>query len=189
MTLRRSFLPSSGLGFILIALPVTAVLAAAIWLAASAAYENVRFAQTAEQLLSLVALARDSASKDPNFGRQPGENLIASLIRRGQLAAPGDGAQQTLTNDWQGEVRAETSQPFLMRLETELPARDCRRLALFLSNDLKALALQKMEAREGNGFWRLFYDVDGGQGFSQPAAAVACGQGEQVTLALTLRLH
>jgi hypothetical protein len=176
------------LGRLAFELTVIGVIAGALWLAASAAYENIHFVRTTGQILSLIAIARDDAAKEPAFGRA-GEDLMESLLRRGQIPGVRAEAVSAPGNAWGGAIRAEIVSPTVMRFETDLPTRDCRRLALFFGKDAADLALLSMEARDQNGPWRQFYDQSSNQQLGPSAADAACGWGEHATLALTLRLR
>jgi len=183
-------LPESAFGFFVFVLPVLCVILFALWLAATAAVENVRFAQTASQLLSLISTLRDDAAKEPNFGLQPGEDLIATLIRRGQIVGSGGDTQTWLLNSWHGAIRATTAQPTLTRLETDLPTADCRRMALFFGRARRDTGLQRMEAHGGSGGWRAIYDNTGADADPNVRAVdAACGEEPQASLALLLRLR
>lgn len=170
--------------------PVACAIFAAMWLTAAAAYENVRFAKTAEQLLSLIAVTQDDAAKDPDFGRRPGEDLLVDLARQGvQAAGFGSETPGKPVNAWHQPIRMTAVSSTTMRLETDVSAPACRRLALFFGKDAQDLKLQTMEAREENSHWRTFFSNAAGQALGYLAVNAGCGQTEYVTLALTLPLR
>ncbi len=172
-----------------IIIPIIGVIAVASWLAIAAAYENIRFAQATDQILALIAIAHDYASKDQNFGATLNEDLLNRLVQTGKVPPPKDGPQGGFINAWQGAVTATAIPGFLMRLETHVPTRDCRRLALFFGKDAKDLALTQMEAREEGGAWRQFYAAPDSIDISPTIIDAACGQASWSTLALIFRLH
>ncbi len=183
-------LPESPLGFFVFVLPVLSVILFALWLAAAAAVENVRFAQTTSQLLSIISMLRDDAAKEPAFGLQPGEDMVATLIRRGQIVGSGNDPQTWLLNSWRGAIRVTITQPTMARLETDLPAADCRRMALFFGRARRDAGLQRMEARGSSGNWRALYDNTAADADPEVRAIdAACGQEPQASLALLLRLR
>lgn len=163
---------------------VVTVLAAAIALVVMSFYENIRFARGTDQIINLVAGARSAGIQDQNFAQRPGEDLIDALRREGQLAGS---EGQPLDNPWQGNMRIRTVKPSIIRIETDVPVNECRRLALFFAKAARDLGLQSMEAREGTGIWRLFYDLSQSR-VSSRAVEAACGQEPQAELALVLRI-
>ena len=186
----KNLLPSSPGGFLLAALPIFGVIAFALWLTADAAVENVRFAQTTGQLLNLISLLQGDAAKEPNFGLQAQEDLVATLIRRGQITGSGNDPKTWLLNSWRGAIRAMTVQPSVAQIETDVPAADCRHLALFFGRDAREIGLQVMEARSGPGSWRIFYDSASlGADPDIRAVSAACGTEPFAALALVLKLR
>ena len=177
-------------GFLIFAVPVVAAIAAAIWLTAAAAYENVKFVRGTDQLLSLMRLAHADATADSGFGQKAGEDLINDFVRRGQIASPP-------LNSWGGEVRMQIQPLPFMRVETDVPVPSCRRLAFFFGKNAQDFNLQKMEGREGNGLWQLIYNNNAaktdtaiaGQEIDYRTINAACGDGPVATLALTLGLR
>jgi hypothetical protein len=178
------FIPDlASLGFFILALPVTVAIAGGIWLAAAAAYENVKFVRCTDQLLSIIGFARDDAAMDAEFGQTSGEDLLDDLVRRAQFMGPP-------VNSWGGELRVVAWPLPYMRIETELPVRACRRLAHFFGKDANALKLQKMDARDEKGVWHSIYDAAGGtQMFDYQLINTACGGAKETTLSITLRLR
>jgi hypothetical protein len=176
------------LGSSLLAAAVAVAVLVAVWLALAAAYENVRFARATDQVLGLVAAARDQAGRDPSFGLRTGEDLLVRLARAGQpLPGTLDGA--ALRNTWGGQVTATALPASLMRLEMQLPVYNCRRLALFISQDAQDLGVQRMEAQGAGTAWKSFHDAaEGGQADSLSINA-ACGPASWATLALVFRLR
>jgi hypothetical protein len=132
-----------------------------------------------EQVLSFVAMAKDNAAKDPNFGQAAGEDLMEDLVRRAQL-------MNRLENPWSGGVRAVAQSP-LMRIELDVPSRACRRLAIFFGKNADDLKLAKMETRKENGTWQLLDATTPIPNY--PAINKACGEDQGTTLALTLQLR
>jgi hypothetical protein len=157
----------------------------ALWLAAAAIYENVRFADTSGQLLSLIATAQDMAAKDSDFDKRAGEDLLADLRRLAQIQDNGSGPK----NAWHQAIHLTAPAPSITRLETDVPAPACRRLALFFGKDAHDLKLQAMEARGENGVWRRFFDGAAGSTPNYAMIDAACGSTGYTTLALILALR
>jgi hypothetical protein len=173
-----------------LAFPVVVIVLVAVGIAIAAMRENVRFAHATDQVIGLVASVRDFSAHEKTFAIQSGEDVLATLARNGLIAAPINvGPPVTLANPWRGAVRAFVAEPYLIRLETNLPAHECQRLAIFFARSSGAVGLQVMEAHEGvDGGWRRFYDAVHGTNLTEKQVEAACGHGPQSTLAMGFRL-
>ncbi len=179
----------SSFGSFFLIVPVAGAVFAAIWLTAAAAYENVHFANTSGQVLSLIALLQDDASKDEYFAKQANQDLLTQLIRRGQIPMPQDGSLAKLENGWHRPIRLMLIAPSVAKLETDVPAAACRRLALLFGSDAPVLKLQVMEARAQNGAMQSIFDKNNNQKIEETTTEDACGKVGQSTLALILQLR
>ncbi|MFY9288871.1 MAG: hypothetical protein WAO98_10270 [Alphaproteobacteria bacterium] len=167
-----------------IIIPVVAIIIMATVITAASVLENIRFARATDQILSLVGTARDYTVHEKNFGLEVNEDLIASLIRNGQLP------QIPIINPWKEEVKARITSPSVMRLEITVPVHECRRLAFFFLKDAVALRLKLMEAREGNsGVLRRFYDSSLPVLADPKPVEAGCGETPQATLLLSFNLR
>ncbi|HEU0117111.1 MAG TPA: hypothetical protein VFR09_00635 [Alphaproteobacteria bacterium] len=185
----RSNLGRDILGWIISA-PVIAIIAAAIWIAASSVVENMHFARATQQIIGVLAAAHDYAGREKNYTMQSGEDLVASLARIGTLTdIAKDPPPAHFFNPWSGAVQAVAAGPTTMRLETEVPVRDCRRLALFFAKEARSLGLQIMEARSGEGgVWRRFLNEEQDTIVDARPIEAACGDEPEARLALVFRL-
>lgn len=182
---KASFIPGlASVGFFILAIPVGLAIIVTIWLTAAAAYENVKFVRCNDQLLTIISMARDDAATDSDFGARAGEDLVDDLMRRAQLL-------NLPVNNWGGAVRAVMETPPLIRVETDVPVRACRRLALFFGKDASALKLVKIEAHEEKSNWIIIYDDSNTNAatFDYRLINTACGWGNYSTFAVTLRLR
>jgi hypothetical protein len=175
----------------LVLFPTAVVILAAIGTSGAAIIENIRFARATDQILRLVATTHDVALTDKNFASQPNEDLLGELVHGGLISGAIAGRPVTLHNPWNGTVTSMAMAPSVMRIETNMPARDCRRLALFFVKNGTDLGLNFMETHEDAGkTWHRFYDRASGllAPSNQPVEA-ACGTAPQVTLALAFLLR
>ncbi len=175
-----------------VALLVAIIIAAAIGVAGASMLENMRFARATDQIIALVAPARDLAAHDKNFAAQPGEDLLASLARARAVPNIVTTSQPAvMANAWQGSVHASVASSGVMRIESDVPAHDCRRLALFLAKNGGDSGLQLMEARqESAAQWQRLYDNTLPTAVNESQVQAACGQApQQVTLAMAFRLR
>lgn len=175
----------------LILLPTIAIVLAAAWISGMAILENIRFAKATSQILILVKTAHDIAFSDKNFATQPNEDILDDLTRAEALSDTIEGKPVTLRNPWQGSMTSLVTTPSIMRIESIVPSRACRRMALFFARTADDLGLKIMEARDEAGkSWRRFYDRASTPSIpdSQPMEA-ACGDEPRVTLALVFALR
>ncbi|MDX2028394.1 MAG: hypothetical protein SFW62_07140 [Alphaproteobacteria bacterium] len=183
---RPSWLPEKLLEFVVL-VPVAAIILGALVIAGTAMLENVRFARATEQILGLTAIAHDFAKRDRNFATQPGEDLLKSLSNAGRVQGVIDGKPALLANPWRMPVKMSAMLASVMRLETTVPTRDCRRLAMFLVKNGVALDVRALEAHSNNTTWQRFYDrtkdvVD------EKAIDAACGRSDEAVLAVVFFL-
>lgn len=163
----------------------------ASWATGTAILENVHFARGTDQILQLVTAAHSLAARDKNFAMQPNEDILDDLIRTGLITGNADTKPVTFLNPWQGTIRSLSSQPSLIRIESNLPAHDCRRLAMFLIKNGKDLGLVGVEARsDGDQTWKNFYDVaDSSSALNNQTIEDACQQAPLVTVAFIFNLR
>jgi hypothetical protein len=166
-------------------IPVAAVIAMAGLIAVMAVYENVRFSRGADQILNLMAANRYLASLQGGFAATAGDDAIGLLEKSAQLA-PG----KDRSNPWDGTIRAVTLGANQVRIETAMPPRSCRRMAIYLlQHNPDQLGVTVLEAREQGGVWRRFYAAPGDAEASQKLVTMSCGQGAFVDLGFVFRVR
>jgi hypothetical protein len=172
---------------LLLILPLAVVILGALILAAQSACENRCFSNATQQIINLVSLAHDAAGRQADFAIQPGQDVLAALAHAEQIAAFNDNGTAKLLNPWQGALHGRVTAPSVLSIDMEVPARDCRRLALFFAGAAPDLNLVSMETAP-DGVWTGFYKgTDTVLGAA--AAEAACGQKASVRLALDFRLR
>ena len=163
-----------------------------------AAYENIHFARATDQILSVIAAARDMGA---NLSATP-DRATADLFERLShfenlhIRPAAEGAKwPSLTNPWGGRMDVEMLPSSReLRLQTTLSPVVCRRMILFYAKDAPPLGVQRVEAREEGPVpttGRMLYD--GSEDISRSklnlsAVKVGCGEGKQVALILTIHL-
>jgi hypothetical protein len=173
------------------AVPVAAIIFFAVWVAAASVYENICFSRANDQIFGLVAAARDYAGREKNFASQDGEDLLPLLVRAGSpISVTGADQSVHMTNPWHANVKLTAAPPNAIRVETDVPVRDCRRIAASIVKDAANLGLKMMEAQEGvTGAWRRFYDDKLPLADDARPIVAACGQAPEANLALIFRLR
>jgi len=169
----------------LVGVPVSVIIAGAVTISFLAAIENLRFIRATDQILQTVVLVRNVASMMKEYAPQPGQDILADLSRFGQLA-------DLPINPWHEPLRVAGGVNNSMRIETDLPTRDCRRLAFYLmARDPTDLGLQSIEAAYGiQPAWLRAYPSPPAT-HAHPEAAVenACGTEAYARLGLVFRIR
>ena len=152
-------------------------------LSAMAIVEDLRFAKATDRVLWMVGLVRTVVGQLPNFAQNPGEDLWKDLVGVGQIPA-----STGHTNPWQGDMRASTVAGSQMRIENDLPTRDCRRMALyFLAHQPSELGLTSIEAQTfDSAVWAQIYPLPT-ESYSHTVEN-ACGRATFARLALVFRV-
>lgn len=182
------------LGGLAMAVPVAAVIILGVIIAIASVIENIHFSDATRQIHDLMKASHEFAGRESQFATQTGDNLIPALAHAGLI--PGVAATEQLTklfNPWGGEIILTTAAPSVIRLETDVPVRNCRRLALFFGQDPVAFHILAMDAREGGaGFWRRFYTTYTSAGLAainELAVQAGCGELPQASLAFTVQVR
>lgn len=178
---------------------VVAGIVAALWLAVTAAYENIRFVRATDLILGVIAVAHDMAVDVAT----PPERATASLFERlshldnMHIRAAAEGARwPSLINPWGGRVNVEMlPSSRQLRLQTALSPVVCRRMILFYAKDAPSLGVQRVEAHDEGPApttGRMIYDGPDDISRSKldlSTVRVGCGEDQWVTLILTIRLQ
>lgn len=186
---------------IFIAPLVLALVLAGVWLVGNAAYENIRLSRAADQIVSVVALARDMhvpKTADANrvmgaFAARMQSQSIAPVIitKSAFLDQP---AQKGFENPWGNPVSFyfyPAAQA--MRLEGLFSSVACRKLLLLYAKDAGALGIRRVDIKSEDvaGVWGLIYQSQKDQKNSQiseEAIYVGCGKSKEVILSLSFSL-
>jgi len=170
---------------IVIAIPVVLIVVGALALSAAAVAENLRFIHAADNTLELVSVVRTIAARQKGFAQNPGEDVWADLEHIGQIIP-----SERHPNPWGGEIRMVTVANNSMRIESDVPTHDCRRLALyFLARQPPELGLSSIEGQAtGATAWGAIYPVPAVYK-SIDVAQAACGYGGWARLALVFRIR
>lgn len=173
---------------------VLAAVAGGLWVTVSAAYEDVRLARAADQILAVVAVARDMAVDVHINGDRTTAILLEQLapLESLHVVKNPDASLQGLANPW-GRLETVSLKPStqIVRFETTLPTFACRRLLLFFSKDVVSLGLLRVETRNAGSEsdWQQLYDSATMRGLESPAIAAGCGEARDAALALIFKIR
>ncbi len=169
--------------FFIALLPVTLVCMGALTLSMTAMVENLRFVSVTNNLSAIVVTVRAYAKELKTRSFSPGEDMLSKMIELGQLPA------SYVTNPWKGGVRATAVDNTSMRMEYDLPAHICRRIALYLFGRKPAeRGLLAMEARSAQREdWMTIYPEPNSE--SETAVQSACGRTGPSHLAVVFKIR
>ena len=168
-----------------IAIPVFLIGFSALALSVEAMLENLHFIHAADKTFELVSTVRTIAARQKGFAQNPGEDIWTDLEHIGQIIP-----SETHPNPWGGEVRMVTVANQAMRIESDVPGHDCRRLALyFLARQPAELGLVSIEAQDINATtWSTIYPFPAAYK-SDDLVMAACGHNAYARLALVFRIR
>jgi hypothetical protein len=169
--------------FAMIVVPASLIILAALGLSGAAVIENLRFIGAESQILDLLSKVRTVANGQKGFATNAGEDIWDAMERAGQTFP-------THYNPWQGEIRAVTVPNSGMRIETDLPTRDCRRLALyFLGRQPGEVGLLSIQAEPYPAeSWGQIYPIAAAHK-NDSVVESACGRATYARIALVFRLR
>jgi hypothetical protein len=169
---------------------VLAGIAFGLWLAVSAAFENIRLVRATDQILGVVATARDVA-QDP---RQTDALATMALFDRLGVPRNQQGSSTAMENPWELPLAVKVfTSDGLVRIENQLSSSSCRHLILLFAKDAVSLGLQGVDVLPSEGGrGRQLYDASPthrtGQ-LDQASITAGCGDAERVVLALSFALR
>lgn len=171
---------------------------AALWLAFMAGAENIRFVHATDQVLRIVAVARDNAALYPWLDeKQATVSLIDRLSRTDSenVRLTGDQSLPQLFNPWNGRVDTNFAvAEKKVRVQTVVSPTICRRMIRFYGKDAASLGITAIDVQDEApaAVKRVLYDVadkNARKGILPEAINTGCGQSGTVRLQLTFRLR
>jgi hypothetical protein len=179
MALRNTKITLHGI----VAIPVAFIVLGAFALSIAAVIENLHFINATNQILSIVSTVRSLTAGQSSFAQTPGEDIWAALEHSGQIIS-----SPSHPNPWHGEMRIITISNSAMRIESDLPTHDCRRLALyFLQHQPTDLGLVTIEAQSfTDALWTPIYP---GLTADEHITQQACGKPPYSRLALIFKIR
>ncbi len=186
-------------GLELLATPlVICGIALALWIALSAAYENIRFARATDQMLAILAIVREAVI-DPAVTPERATNGLyerLSHLDGMNVVPPTPTSKAYMINPWNGRMTLDVNPASKqIALNTWVPPAVCRRHVQFLGKEAALLGIRWIEVMEDGPLGatgRLIYQFqgDGKTGkIGQNAVLVGCGRQEQVILKLIFALR
>ncbi len=173
---------------ILVTIPVAVIVLGACALAAFSVQENRHFVQSVKQITDFTDSVQGAASQQTTFAQSAGDDLWVDLQHAGR-----SDAKDSHANAWGGDLRAITvatqTGAVAMRVEDDVPTRDCRRLALYFvdhaSANMGVLAIEAQPVDDTK--WTLVYPL--AMPVYERAALFACGTNAYAHLAVTFKIR
>ncbi len=169
----------------IVLVPVVLIVLGSVALSAAAVFENFRFANATAQILGFVKIVRTFLAEQNTFFLNIGEDVWAAMVRVQQIPST-----VPPLNPWGGKFRVNAITNAQMRIESDVPSQDCRRIALyFVGLGPEELGLVTIQAQaEQSATWYIIYPPSSAA--QQVAAAEAsCGPGDRARLALVFRMR
>jgi len=164
---------------------VILVVLGSIALSAASIFENFRFVNATSQILGFVKIVRTFMTEQKTFSLNIGEDVWAAMVRVQQIPQ----ASSPL-NPWGGRIRAIAATGTEMRIESDIPSQDCRRIALyFVGLGPEELGLAGIQAQAAaNAPWYIVYPPPSAAQQVE-AAEASCGNGGQSRIALIFKMR
>jgi hypothetical protein len=185
---------------------VIAVVLGAFALSGAAVVENLRFAKAIDQILEPIGLMRSIIEQQPTFSENPGADIWAELARLRRIPSatghvnPWGSDPMSLTtaqtmssttghvNPWGSDVHVFAVTNAAIRVESDFPTHDCRRMALYFLNNAPAFELLAIEAQPFEQvLWTPIYPMPT-NALRDSVVDVACGNAPAARLALVFKL-
>lgn len=166
----------------------TAVLG--LWIAVWSTQEKLRLSHGVGQIMQVVNLSRDLARSYSYLGKNGREDLLAKLYRIQQLpdAHAVDGIY-ALANPWDGLLFAVTLPDQMMRIETMLPPRTCRRIVDMFAENPDTLGVLRIEVKGWEQPWKTVYSAEENLTFDDNLISEACQSTVRAQVSLILKLR
>ena len=168
-----------------VVVPVVLIVLGAFALSAMSVFENFRFVNATSQILSFVKTVRTFLTEQKTFSLAIGEDVWASMVRVQQIpqaASP--------LNPWGARIRATVVTASEMRIESDIPSQDCRRISLyFVELGPEEIGLTSIQAQaEQSATWYIVYPPPSAAQ-QVDAAEASCGPGGQSHIALIFKMR
>ena len=169
---------------ILMTILVAGIVLAAFALSGAAALENLRFIRATDQILEPVGLLRSIIAQQPSYSQNPEEDVWADLARIGRVPSA-----TTHPNPWGSDVRVFAITNAAVRVESDLPTHDCRRMALYFLNQAQGFGIIAIEAQPfGRVVWSAIYPLPANMPRDR-LTDIACGNAAAARLALVFKVR
>lgn len=177
---------------------VVAGIAAGLWLAVSAARENIKFARATDQILGAVATALEMETESAVSPERATSALLERLVRfeKMQVVLGPQASQRYMINPWGGRLNvAVHPSPGIIAFETSISTTACRRMIEFFAKDAASLRISRIDVRDEeleDSPARLLYSsqqTEAAEKLTPAFIRAGCGEGENVVLGLTFGLR
>ncbi|MGB9153573.1 MAG: hypothetical protein WCD70_10860 [Alphaproteobacteria bacterium] len=163
---------------------VTVAVLGAFALSGAAVMENARFVKATNQILEPIGLVRGIIAQQQSFVEIPGQDVWADLARLGRVASATDHL-----NPWGSDVHVVAVTNAMIRVESDLPAHDCRRMALYFLNQAQGFGIVAIEAQPFEDIlWARIYPPPENMSHNR-AVELACGDTHAARLGLIFKVR
>ena len=180
-----------GLLVFVVSVVVAVLIVFSLWISVGAITQKIKVSRETSQIIDIVDMTRRLASLQRNLGNSGREDILAKLAQSAQIDVAESKYEglSTVANPWGGTVTAYTVPTNLFRIETVVPSRACVRILDLLTQSIRSLGIQQIDAKGVDESWRqIFVDKDSNP-LSATAVAAGCRSNQFVILDFTLTLR
>lgn len=161
-----------------------------LWIAVWSTQEKIRLSRGVGQIMQVVNLSRELAQSYSYLGTDGHEDLLAALYRVQRLpeAREVEGVY-ALANPWDGLLFAVSMPDQMMRVETMLPPRTCRRVVDIFAENPDPLGVLRIEVKGWEQPWKTVYAVDQKHAFDDDLISEVCQSAARAQVSLRLKLR
>lgn len=169
---------------------VVAIIAASLWISVTSVLEKIRVSDGLQQIISIVAMAREASRADVNFAVAERRDLLAALERMGRVRTDGtnDGLK-FLRNPWNNILVGAVGDNNTIRVESIVPPHICQRFIGSFASNPQSFGIRQVEVRGYNTSWRRVYDQGMGTGIAENNIAAGCSDTVQADVAMIFTLR
>jgi hypothetical protein len=169
---------------------VIGIIGLALWVSIDSVWEKIRISEGLQQIISIVAMARDAARSDPQFATGDRKDLLNALERSGRIQTDGvlDGIKM-LKNPWGNPMVAVVNTDGNVRVETIVPPHICQRFIGSFGQNPRSFGIKQVEVKGSYSSWRQVYNGSVGSGISEANISAGCGDTIQADAALIFSLR
>ena len=184
-------LASRGRQLVIIGVSISIMILAtgSLWVAGAGIAQKIRLAHMVHQIDAILYVARQATEVNRHALDNGREDLLDTLSRLGQIQPTGeqDGIK-TLTNPWDGTVRAYTVADDKIRIETTLPTAACQRIAQMFNQPDDMPDVQNLDIEISPHIWVPIYHANQPAAYDDTTIAGYCHTAPTMNLGMVIRL-
>lgn len=169
---------------------VVAIIGLALWISIDSILEKIRVSQGLQQIISIVAMTRDTVRADQRFAVGERKDLLDALERSGRLQTDGTSEDvKFIRNPWGNILIAAVTPDGNIRVETIVPPHICQRFIGSFAKNPQSFGVKQVEVKGFHSSWRQVYNGSTNEGISESNISAGCSDTVQADAALIFSLR